>query len=586
MRRRSADFWRNLRPLFLCGIATVLVGALQAFQSPPAAPSGGRQPFNKAELIQLLKLEAPDSLLLPQIRSAGIDFIATQEDFDGFTKMGASATFVSVIREASSRLAARKAAEAEATTREAEALLWSEVQKEPDRQALEAYLRRFPDGPNAGLAKERLQSIGATTEHAESLPSTPSIPMAKTLEERLRISGDKYRAKGYNIGNIVAIRESPEDAVIGRLDHGEYFKATVQGWTRIDPQHLDSVPQALRDLLNTNIDHPMVWLIDRNALKDIDYDKHYNLMLDNAALALFGRVAGSVILTASDPTIPSDKVADANSNTIPSRLAFYNLMGAAPNLDVVEPPLKSPAERGDFSYETIAKTKAGAYQTLPRVSSYYFSSGKTRVDTGNTSTIIDFAAQTTMLINNTSKTYVVKNGVGLTATTDARDLDSALSYWFGSKPKTTMKETGQKMTVNGFNANEVLMTIEGLHHQKRKIEMEIDMWVSPDIPNGSKLREFYKRNAGNVPQIVMGFPWDAMFWGGNPSAGAALADAQRKMASMNGIVIEQIVRVKVGGRWSSFAPVDSGGFSTKNIPDSVFAIPVGYHRRVAIGAVR
>jgi hypothetical protein len=407
------------------------------------------------------------------------------------------------------------------------------------------------------------------------------IPITRSLEERFKRTEDHYRAKGYTtFGHIIAARESQEDAIIGRLDHGEYFKATVENWTRIDTRHLDSVPQAFRDMLNTDIDYPMVWLINKESLRDNDYAKHYRALLDNALVAQFGRLPKSVILTAYDQTIPAERFSDADGKFVPSRFAFYSLMAAAPNLDTVEPPPKPPAERGDFSYRTSTKTTVGpGSETVPRVSAYYFHGEKTRVDTGNTSTIIDFAAQTTTSVNNISKTYVVRNFAGLSATTDARDLEGTNSYWFGPKPKIIMKETRQKRIVSGFNATLVLMTVAGLHHQKRKIEMEIEIWVSPDIPGGSKLREFYKRNAGNLPQIVMGFPWDAMLGAGSAGARAALADAQRKTASMDGVIVEQIVRVKADGRRSSFVPMDASGFSTKNVPDAVFAIPVGYQRR-------
>jgi hypothetical protein len=931
---------------------------VQGFQNPAAAPSGGRQPFNKTELIQLLKLETPNSLLLPQIRSAGIDFVATQDDLEKLAKMGASEAILAVIREASGRL---KVAQDEATIREAEVLFWRGVIKHPEIYALRSYLRHFPDGPNASVARHRidemrrekesegimsdvrngpkktlplqeqpatpvahqmpfaaqqrgslelselellvslqtpdtvltsriealgvapsvteeslalLRGLGASSavleavrgatqrSDAECTPATdlqlwrltlndmdltadppikePELRYLKQcpqgmfvdlareqfIERRATELDDSF--KGDLIANVIATRESNEDAIIGRQQRDTYFKATDEGWSILDNKGLADLPHDVRDDLDMNIDRPLVWLVNRShLLKEKEYETHYKSICYYTRIALFGSNVGRIV-TLFNPFIPKDEYIHSNGKSVPAaRLASLNLSpppiehaisdrtrknfrdrgeyelfsgltketdpgkkrdllttwkykypdsdfrrerlqlllatyeqlvqpvkvidtaremlaidseditslywitfltpslgGTSPDtLDTVEksakgllaaearrngqdeewtraktdataytalgwiamqrknnevaednfkkclaisptasqvsywlgtvilaenkpekqsealyyfaraaaydgpggltlfderrtksevyltelynrlhgdssglaelkaqarvnatPPadfkINALVDHGDFSYKTSTTTaSASESQTTPPVSSYYFSRDKMRVDTGNTSTIIDFAARTTTSINNISKTYAVRNFAGLSATAAARDLDGTPPYWFGPRPKITMKQTRQKRIASGFNATEVLVTIEGLHHQKRKIEMEIEMWVSPDIPGGWKLREFYKRNAGNVPQIVMGFPWDAMLGAVSSGARAALVDAQRTMASMNGVILEQTVRVKEGNRWHRFPPMHCSEFSARNIPDSVFGIPAGYQRR-------
>jgi hypothetical protein len=155
-----------------------------------------------------------------------------------------------------------------------------------------------------------------------------------------------------------------------------------------------------------------------------------------------------------------------------------------------------------------------------------------------------------------------------------------------------------------------------------KMQMELDMWVSTDVPGSGEVRAFYQKNAAN-------FPWAAMAAGnGNASIQKAIAQMQRKMSEMKGVVVEQVIRVKPGGgmqmpqmpqmtpeqqaqmqaamqkmQASGQNPAamqqmmanmgrgggsaggsgslmeitsDSSGFSSADVPDSVFAIPAGY----------
>jgi hypothetical protein len=150
-----------------------------------------------------------------------------------------------------------------------------------------------------------------------------------------------------------------------------------------------------------------------------------------------------------------------------------------------------------------------------------------------------------------------------------------------------------------------------------KMQMEIDMWRSSDVPGAQELKAFYQKNGAR-------FPWAAMGSGGASGMQKAIVDAQRKMADAGGVPLLQIVKVKsaVGGAQSAQmqqgmaqaraqmeAIIKQGGpgaaaaqqtlarmgaasgggaliettmestdFSTSGIPDSVFAIPAGYQK--------
>jgi len=157
-----------------------------------------------------------------------------------------------------------------------------------------------------------------------------------------------------------------------------------------------------------------------------------------------------------------------------------------------------------------------------------------------------------------------------------------------------------------------------------KGQMEMELWISPDVPGGSELRDFYRKNAAN-------FPWNAMMGGnGNQSMQKAMAQMRRKLAELNGVAVEQVIRIKpaagseaaqmpqltpaqmaqmqaamskmgqnsaaaqqmqqmmsgmgrggAGGSASGAGSliemtIDSSGFSSASVPDSVFAVPAGY----------
>ena len=188
--------------------------------------------------------------------------------------------------------------------------------------------------------------------------------------------------------------------------------------------------------------------------------------------------------------------------------------------------------------------------------------------------------------------------------------------------KVDIKETGQKKIINGYNASEVVMTMEIDSPQGRqagmKMQMEMSMWLSADVPGVQELRAFYQTN-GKL------FPWMALGSGGSPGMQKAMADVQRKMAGMNGVPVLQVMKMKPAGDPAQMAKMQQGmaqmmaqleqmkkqggaqaaaaeqslarmggmtrggaalfeittestGFSSSAIPDSVFAIPAGYQK--------
>jgi len=167
----------------------------------------------------------------------------------------------------------------------------------------------------------------------------------------------------------------------------------------------------------------------------------------------------------------------------------------------------------------------------PTVSHYYYKGQKMKFETSNTTVIMDMDARTITTLNGSNKTYTVRN------------MDEVLKSG-GTAPdvKIDVKETGQKKMVNGFMASEIVMTMEmdGPREGMGKMQMEMDMWISPEVPGVSEMRDFHKRNADK-------FPWSAMASGANPSMAKAISEMQRAMARQNGVPVQQVMRVKSAG---------------------------------------
>jgi len=273
----------------------------------------------------------------------------------------------------------------------------------------------------------------------------------------------------------------------------------------------------------------------------------------------------------------------------------------------------------DFSYTSTRKSSQAMPGAGPQVTKHYLKGQKMKVDSGDTSMIMDFEAQTVTTINNRNKTYSVAKFSDLTQTMDK----------LGMETQVDIKETGQHKTINGFDATEMIMTMAveaspagrpGMP-QGMKMTMEMDTWSSSAVPGAQELKSFYQKNASR-------FPWAAMGGGGSPSAQKAMSDMQKKLATSGGVPLLQTVRMKSagneaqtqqaqagmaqarakleemkkqGGQQAAMAEqmlarlgsagmpgagggsgalfeitMESSDFSTSGIPDSVFAIPAGY----------
>jgi hypothetical protein len=271
----------------------------------------------------------------------------------------------------------------------------------------------------------------------------------------------------------------------------------------------------------------------------------------------------------------------------------------------------------DFSYSTTTKS-SGMMGAGDQTSKTSMKGQKMKVDNGSTSTIFDFDAQTITHVDNNAKTYSVSKFA---------DMGQALKQT-GAEISIDVKETGEHKTINGYNASEVVLTTDVTMASAKaagmKMHMEMHMWISRDVPGSQELTAFFQRNADR-------FPWASMSGGGrgDQSMAQAIAELRRKMAAMKGVPVLQVMKVGMGGNSAQMAQMQQGmaqaqkqledmkrqgklppqleqqlakmqaassggsmnettlestGFSTSAIPDSVFAVPAGYQQAPHAGS--
>jgi len=193
------------------------------------------------------------------------------------------------------------------------------------------------------------------------------------------------------------------------------------------------------------------------------------------------------------------------------------------------------AARADFSYTTTSRPTGGSMAAMmggnPTTTKMLFKGQKMKTESGDTATIIDLEAQTVTTVNNRAKT------VSVTKLSDLGPKGNDIAV------KVDVKETGQQKNVNGYNAKELLMTMDVDMPQLQqmgmgKLQMEVQLWLSADVPGAGEIRDFYKKNMDR-------FPWAALA-GGNPQLQQAMAQLQKKVAEMNGVQVETVIKLKPG----------------------------------------
>jgi len=187
-------------------------------------------------------------------------------------------------------------------------------------------------------------------ESNENQPISASAVPATRLEaaiKRIDAVTNVYELKGHTFACIVATREADENAIIGILNGGDYFKATATNWRPLSAEEASKLPKDIREALTSLPKNPLVWLVDVDSLRDPAFDTQYQSLLNNALRALFGTLSGPVIVTLYPPATRRDNIM-TNGSIDPSKLAYaslnYSVLSGAQSPSIANSPATVASE--------------------------------------------------------------------------------------------------------------------------------------------------------------------------------------------------------------------------------------------------
>ena len=181
-------------------------------------------------------------------------------------------------------------------------------------------------------------------------------------------------------------------------------------------------------------------------------------------------------------------------------------------------------------------------------------------------TITDLSKETITTVHFDQKTYSV-----MTFEQMKQMMEQASSRMAGARGKesgdsqkpeanfhVSMKDTGQKKKVAGFDTHEVIMTLEmqGADKQsgsKGAMSMTSDMWIAPKMAGYDEVRDFHRRMA----QKLNWTPGGAMPMMGRPEMAKGMAELVKESAKLDGVPVLQVM--KMGGGMSGMTA--GGGIS-------------------------
>ena len=214
--------------------------------------------------------------------------------------------------------------------------------------------------------------------------------------------------------------------------------------------------------------------------------------------------------------------------------------------------LCAPFALADFRYDQSSRMTGGSMMAMMKMAAKFSKGAMDPVNStvavkgnrmvmnhGKTATIYDLDKETITEVNFEKKEFSVTTFAEMKAFMEKTVRKGGTT---DTAVELDVKETGKEEVVAGMKAREFLMTmkVEATDPQtgkKGEMQMEMSNWMAPKLPGYQEIGEFYKR---------MGEKMDmrSMFGGaGQAGMGKGMAEAAKKMASMDGIPVLQIMRM-------------------------------------------
>ena len=112
-----------------------------------------------------------------------------------------------------------------------------------------------------------------------------------------------------------------------------------------------------------------------------------------------------------------------------------------------------------------------------------------------------------------------------------------------------VRKTGAEKDVSGLASKEAILTMtmnatDQKTQQTGAMAITNDMWMVPEVPGYDQVREFQKRFAEKMATVTAGLGMDmSRMLAQNPGATEALADMGKEMQKLDGVPIQQVMRM-------------------------------------------
>ena len=223
----------------------------------------------------------------------------------------------------------------------------------------------------------------------------------------------------------------------------------------------------------------------------------------------------------------------------------------------------------DFSY--VRTTKTSASPTI-QTTKQFLKGQKLRMEHGDVASIVDFTSRTITTIDNKRKVYTVhKLPDGQGAAKTAASLSRVAPQIHD------VRESGRKKKIGAYHAKEVVLTMDAGTSPitGNQMQLEAEVWLASDVPGMRELQAFQREGNAMSPAPAAG--------GASAGLEKMIAGLQQKTAGMDGLPVLEVVKLRSSKDGPAMIEItlETGGFSTAPLPDSLFAVPAGYRRSVA-----
>jgi hypothetical protein len=219
----------------------------------------------------------------------------------------------------------------------------------------------------------------------------------------------------------------------------------------------------------------------------------------------------------------------------------------------------------DFTYQETSTITGGMMASVMRLAGVFSKQAREPIQStvsvkgdkmlhrsATHASIIDLGAQTITSIDTQKKQYSVMTFDEMKQALEQMAQKMKQNDKADVNFKVSANNTGKTKQVSGFDAKEMILTMEmeGTDKesgQKGGMTIVTDMWIAPGIPGYQEVRDFYKRMAEKINWT----PGGNMF-AQNPQVSQGMAEVYKEAAKLDGVPVEQ--RITMGA--SGTAPAD------------------------------